>query len=348
MAKKKSSRKPAAKEPAAPTAAMPIVVLRGRDQYMLGERTRQLREALTETHGEIDEFRYEGDVCDLADVLDELRSYGLMSAHKMVILEKADEFLAREGMRQAMERYAAQPIESATLLMRAETWRPGKFDKAVDAVGGGIFKCEAPNASQALAWCIARCSKRYNATIEQPAATLLVEQIGAELARLDVELAKLAAFVGEGQTITKAVVQDMVGMSREEQAWAIQAHLAAGDATGALTKVRELLNVSRQPETLVSWAVVDLLKKIHAAAQLMRQGRSQGDVGKDLRLFGDARSAILNSAARIAPEKIAQLMQQVIDRDTGLRRGLGESTRTLESIVLLVADTIRLSRSPAA
>ena len=95
---------------------MRIVVLRGKDQYLTTERTRQLADALRERFGDIDQFSYDGETATPVDVLDELRSYGLMSPHKLVILDKAEQFLAREGHRPPMERYIEDPVEEATLL----------------------------------------------------------------------------------------------------------------------------------------------------------------------------------------------------------------------------------------
>ncbi|UCD76829.1 MAG: DNA polymerase III subunit delta [Phycisphaerales bacterium] len=321
------------------TASMRIVVLRGKSQYLLTERTRQLADALRAEFGEIDRFDFEGETATPADVLDELRSYGLMHEHKLVVLDDADKFLAREGHRLPMERYAAQPVTEATLLMRAEAWRPGKIDKLIAKVGA-IITCDEPGHGQAVKWCIARCEKRYDCGIDRPAAELLVAQIGPELGRLDVELTKLASFVGAGESIDRDAVAEMVGLSREEQAWAIQAALASGDPHDALNKLRELLGISRQPEELVAWAISDLLRKLHAASQLLGQGMSPGAVTKRLRLWGDGQNLILNAARRLPPERIAQLLRTSLDWSMKGRRGVGEAQRTLEALTVLVADTI--------
>jgi DNA polymerase-3 subunit delta len=318
---------------------MRIVVLRGKEQFLIEERTRRFADTLREAYGEIDRFSFDGATVSLADVLDELRSYGLMHSHKLVILDRADQFLAREGHRAAMERYAEQPVEESTLLMRAETWRPGKVDKLIEKIGA-IVKCEPITDAKAKNWCGSRCEKRYDCRIASDAADLLVAQIGPDLARLDAELAKLAAYVGIGETIDRAAVGEMVGLSREEQAWAIQSAIAAGDPRDALLKLRELLGVSRLPETLVTWAITDLLRKLHTASQALRAGEAPGAIAKQLRLWGESQRLILDAARRHPPELFARLLDQAIRSDVHAKRGVGVPARTLEALTVLVADTL--------
>ena len=80
-------------------ASMRFVVLLGREVFLVQERTRKLTERLEEQYGRIDCFRFDGETTPLADVLDELRSYGLLAAHKLVIVDSADKFLAPGGAR---------------------------------------------------------------------------------------------------------------------------------------------------------------------------------------------------------------------------------------------------------
>jgi DNA polymerase III subunit delta len=325
--------------------SMPIIVLHGKDAYMMTARTREIADMLREAHGEIEQFEFDGDTAELADVLDELRSYGLIQRHKLVILNKADAFLAPKSptddsrYRRAMEAYAQNPVDSATLLMRADTWRAGNLDKHIAKAGGAVFKIEQPTAATALKWMAGRVQKRYDAAIESAAAQRLVEQIGPDLARLDVELAKLAAFVGSGQTITRQHVNELVGMSREEEVWAIQAAVASGSPDRAVAKLREVLSV-KDKEVVATWAICDLLRKMHAAAHLLREGVNTKAISGQLKLWGDSQQAILAAARRCEPARLAELLQAAIQTDLNSKSGTGEIVRSLEALTVRVADGI--------
>lgn len=327
---------------------MRIIVLHGKDPYMMMARTREIADMLRKAHGEIEQFEYDGETAELAAVLDELRSYGLIQQHKLVILNKADVFLAPKNKdddsryRRAMEAYAQNPVDNATLLMRADTWRSGNLDKHIAKVGA-VFKIEQPNEATALKWCVGRVQKRYDATLEPAAAQRLVEQTGPDLARLDVELAKLAAFVGGGQKITRDHVNELVGMSREEEVWSIQSAIASGSPSCALTKLREVLSV-KDKEVVATWAICDLLRKLHAAAHLLREGVNPQAVSRQLKLWGDSASAIMSAARRCDPAHLADLLQAAIQTDQNSKSGTGEIVRSLEVLTVQVADGIGAPR----
>ena len=115
-------------------ATMRIVVLHGKEPFLIGEGTARLADALRAAFGSIAKFSLEGETAELAAVLDELRSFALFEPHKLVVVDNADKFVSGDQRRRALEAYAQNPTEQATLLLRSEGWRPGKFDKLVAKV----------------------------------------------------------------------------------------------------------------------------------------------------------------------------------------------------------------------
>ena len=200
---------------------MRVIVLHGDDDFLLMEYSRKLRTCLEETYGEIELFQFDGKETSTSMVLDELRSYGLLQTHKLVMLDRADEFMKRQENREALERYASEPMAEATLLIRASGWNANFRLNKIVAKHGTVGKCDHPSNETAISWCRRRSSKEYGVEIAPNAAMLLVEQIGSSLARLDTELSKLAVSLSPGKPdaparIERADVLAMVGLSREE------------------------------------------------------------------------------------------------------------------------------------
>ena len=322
---------------------MRVAVLHGKDSYLLTEHLKRYRKALDEKFGSIEEFTFDGATASLSNVLDELRSWGLMGGHKLVVLDNADEFLRVEERRRAIERYVEEPMADASLLMRASTWRPGNLDKGIAKAGGGIIKCEPPDDDKAEDFCEKRCPKQWGVPIDREAAELLVERIGPDLARLDTELGKLAATVCDRPEprITRKDVAEMVGVGREEQAWLIQDALLTGDPQQALTKLRDLLEVSQAPEQMVIWSMVELARKLHDAARLLSQGEPDFAVGKTLKLWGPAQALILKAARRLSPQRAEELFRTAVGIDVGIRRGVTRDVpRRLQSFTVELTDEL--------
>lgn len=336
-------------------AGMRIVILHGKELFLLDEYTHQLQKVLANVHGDIDQFRFDGSTASLAEVLDELRSWGLSQTHKLVIVDNAADFMHAEGNRPAMERYAENPMEEATLVLRSPEWRPGNFDKAVRKIGT-VVKCDIPNDEDARRWCVARARKEHEAELDPDAAHLLVERIGPVLARLDGEMAKLAASaVVDDETqplkITREAVIDLVGLGREEQAWLIQDSILRGDPAAAIRKLQMLYDVGRAPSMLLMWACLDLARKVHEAAVRLERGETPSALMKPLRLWGPAARAVPKAAERMGSRAAGALFDDLLDLDQRAKTGrmpsfsdapgARESTRrTLECVTVRMTDSL--------
>lgn len=335
----------AAKSQSTPDADMRVVVLHGKDAFLRLERGRQLEAALHERFGGVDRLDLDGTTTSLADILDNLRTAGLFSPHKLVVVDNAEVLMGVEDRRRAMEAYASNPSQASTLLMRsASGWRPGNFDKMVAKVGM-VIKCDNPSVQEAMLWCEARAAKRHGAKLESAAAQLLVEKLGPDLGRLDSELGKLAAAVAQpGQTqaiITRSTVQEFTGLSREEQAWEIQSSVLEGNAVAALTKLDELLRISRVPEVMIGWSLVDLARKVHDASCLLNQGQSEGAVSKALKLWGPSTLSVIRAARRIRPVEAERLYCMAIETDRSTKNGTApEPARAFECLMVQLAEAI--------
>ena len=333
------------------TADMRSVILRGKDAFLMQMYTQRLVETLESVHGTVERFDFDGDSVEPATVLDELRSYGLLQEHKIVVVNQADRFLSNSPgakgpsrTRKLLETYVEAPVESATLLLRAETWKAGKLDKLVQANGlmHKIDLDESTDTPFAMAWCKGRVRKAHGADIEESAAALLIRRIGLDFARLDTELGKLAALVGQDGSIERQHVIDMTGISREEQAWAIQDAVLSGQVDRAVRTLRELEEISRQPVELIMWSLIDLLRKLHAASAMLRAGFSTGDVARQQRLFGAGRDRILGLARSADPAHWSAMLRDPLRRQHAIRSGYGRSERTLEGITIRIADTLNM------
>ncbi len=315
-----------------------LIVLAGKEASLRSLHTEKLREILVEVHGEVDTLRYEGESASAADVLDECRSVGLMMQHKLVIVDQADKFVAGDN-RPLLERYAEAPSEMATLVLRADTWRAGNLDKSIRK-NGAIIKCDALAEGQAIKWATQRAAKRHGATLEPDAAELLVARVGTDLGRLDAELGKLAAAGGDG-SVTSALVRELTGATREEEVWSIQTEALRGDPQAALAAIDQAITVSRHPAAFISFAMMDLARKLHAAARLLEAGANPFQAAKEVGIWGPSREAILSVARGVDPDVLGDLLSEAVDADHRLKTGRAGERRVLECLAIRFASLPR-------
>lgn len=350
-----------------------VVILHGGERFLILQHTDELRAALNARHGGLEVFTFDGATAKPADVLDECRSLGLMMQPKMVVVENAELMLKggedEEGgeggsaspvgagrgryvektARELFEGYAEAPEENATLVMRAATWRPGKLDKAVEKGGGVVIKCEPVGSAAAVSWCEARAKKQHGVAIDRDAAELLVENVGADLGRLDSELAKLgiaSSSRGEG-SIGVGLVKEMVGASREEDAWSIQWAIMGGDAGAALKELRNRLDVARLSPVVISLACVDLARKLDGAVRGLAAKEHPSALAGRLKLWGPAQQAILAAAGRMKATTTARLLEAAVKSDMRLKTGQGDQESIVEELTLRMTTVLGRARAGA-
>jgi DNA polymerase III subunit delta len=294
--------------------------------------TQQLKDALNKAHGNFDVLHFDGASAPAADVLDECRSFGLMAQHKLVIVDNADQFV-KEANRPLVERYAENPSDGATLLLRADKWNKGKLDTMIEEVGA-IIHCEQPREAEAQAWAITRCQKRYNAPLEKQAAAMLVERLGPDLGRIDSELAKLTTAAEEGKPVTPELVREFTGTTREDDAWSIQQVLFTGEPERAIRRLRDILDISGESNVPVSFAMMDLARKLHGVCAGLKSGMKPGELVRPFRFYGFIPDSIVEAARRCPSSVLAALLADCVAADVRQKSGLGEPGRTLEMNVL--------------
>ncbi|MDP1660366.1 MAG: DNA polymerase III subunit delta [Phycisphaerales bacterium] len=334
-----------------------VLLTTGPERFLALAETERVRERMVAQHGEVATFVFDGASCSAAEVLDELRSLGLMAPAKIVIVENAEQLLkekeeeasaqpaargvARKTAREVMTEYAAQPEPASVLVLRAGgKWNKGKLDAAIVDGGGAVVDCQPPGPAEAERWCVAR-AKSHGASIDPAGAKLLVENIGCELGRLDSELEKLsiAAAGGGGERITAAIVSAMVGFSREEESiFVLQRFLLQGDAEVALRQVRQMIEVSRETPAALMVAMLDLARKLDGAARGLAARESEGVIGARLKLWGSSQSAMMAAGRRVRPADTAALLGAAVEGDARIKSGRGEPEHIVEALAIRFTD----------
>jgi DNA polymerase III delta subunit len=114
-----------------------------------------------------------------------------------------------------------------------------------------------------------------------------------------------------------------------------------GRGAEALTKLDELLRVSRVPEVMIGWSLVDLARKVHDASCLLAQGESEAVVSKALKLWGPSAYAVLRVAKRVKPGGAASLFRMAVETDRATKNGTApEPARAFEGLMVRMAEAL--------
>lgn len=290
-----------------------------------------LAELVRAAGGNVQRIDVEGETAELADVLDELRSFSMFCSGKMVVIREADAFITR--YREAMEHYLAKPAMGSVLVLRVNSLPSNqRIYKAIAAVGE-IHGCNAPK--DVVEWIIGRAKETHKLALPREAAKVLFDLIGDDLGRLDNELAKLA--LQAGGKVDAAAIQQTVSFQREQEMWNMTDALGAGNVTEAMRRWRHLVQMDPSTEyRAVTWLVI-WLEKVRKSLAMRRQGKNDFAIAKELRIWpAEQQRAFFQTAGAIGEAGASRLINLLAEVDHRSKSGLGEMAENVESFLLAV------------
>ncbi len=255
----------------------PVYALIGSDLFLQLDKLSLL---LRELGSDVQRNDFDGETADLAEVLDELRTFTMFAGSKVVVIRSAELFITR--FREPLERYIPDPSGTGALVLRCSTLPANQRIYKLILKAGQVLDCNPPK--DLIKWATDRAKQYHQIQLLSDAGRMLCELVGDDLGRLDNELSKLALLTFD-QKISAALVSSSVSFQREQEMWDMTNQLAAGNTDDAVRRWRQLVQIDPTTEfRAVTWLTM-WLEKVRKALALKRMGYSRGEVIKGAKLF---------------------------------------------------------------
>jgi len=309
----------------------PIHALVGADAFL---QTQKLREILASLPADAQRIDVDGERAELADVLDELRSFAMFGGAKVVVVTNGDEFVTR--FREQLETYCDHPADSATLVLRLNSLPSNQRIYKIIAKNGEITKCAPPADREIVPWVIGRAKSEHKLAVTPQAAEMLKDLIGDDLGRMDNELSKLALQCENGKADV-ADVATSVAFQREQEMWNMTDEIAAGHTTAALRRWRQLVQMDSSAEfRAVTWLGIWLEKAIKALG-MRRRGMNAFGIAKELKIWpAEKGTAFVQTAEQLGDDGLYRALNLLVAVDHQSKSGVGDAAENVERFLLAV------------
>ncbi|HEV7299074.1 MAG TPA: DNA polymerase III subunit delta [Tepidisphaeraceae bacterium] len=312
--------------------AVPVYALVGSDSFLQLEALSRLLASLP---ADVQRIDLDGERAQLADVLDELRSFAMFGSGKVVVVRDADDFISR--FREQLEDYLAKPSDSGTLVLRVPSLPANQRIAKLIAKVGKIEACEPPKAAALPKWIVDRARSVHGLKVAGDAAQILADLVGDDMGRLDGELSKLALQV-EGNVATAADVTLGVAFQREQEMWDMTNELAAGRVDKAMQRWRQLTQLDSSTEfRAVTWLSM-WLENVRKALAMKRQGMAPGAIASALRLWPrEMQGPFFKTADTLGDAGVARAIDLLAQIDKQSKSGIGDAAANVERFMLTLA-----------
>jgi DNA polymerase-3 subunit delta len=253
-----------------------LYLIAGQEHFLAEEAVRAISEAVTSRSGDCERGLHHGDNVDLATVLDTLRTPGLFSPTRLVIVSPADRFV--EKYQKGLGAYAAAPASNSHLLLVVDKIDARKKLAKDTQTAGGVIACNRLYERDFVPWITAR-AKAMGRRVNSAAASLLLEFLGTDLALLASELEKLAVYIGDRKKITAKDVENVSLRDRGRETYELTDAIGRRQPARALTVLEGLLERGSK-ETGILFGVARHMRRLWTVKELVAKGAKPVDAAR--------------------------------------------------------------------
>ncbi len=319
--------------------AVPAVVLFAGEEARLVDRgLARLRDAVVPAaQRDFDEERLRADEIDVPRLLDSLRTLPAFGGRRLVIVRDAHRLEEKkaEAVQSALLAYVEAPLSTTVLALAAEKVdRRLKLWKAIEKAGL-VVDCSSPDETTLPARLEAEAGAA-GVRFEPGAAKLLVELAGHDLGVLEGEVAKLAAYVGEGGRVCAEAVHQMLESRRagEGSIFAWVDAVAERRSADALLGLARLLDAGEEPLRLLA-LLARQVRLVFATRSMLARGASTQEIGE--RVVPRTRFLVrkLVDQARLYDEReLLAIHDALVEADLALKSSPASPRFVMERLVL--------------
>lgn len=253
-----------------------LIVIYGDELFFFDSILDQIENTVfkTKSDKDLNYHLFYGTEASVSEVLSACLSYPMLSEKKMIVVKEFDQLQIAD--KDSFFKYIEKPQQSTILVLTAERFGGNKFynqilDKSLS------INCKNLSSGDIYQWSLQKL-KENNISADKESIVFLIENIGSNLLRLNLEIEKIKNYIGEGKNLTVHDISQITGFTREVNIFNFQKVLASKNLKTSLTIGYHLLE---QGESLAAilpmlfiffrrmWAVKQLLLKSHTQKQIL-------------------------------------------------------------------------------
>lgn len=304
----------------------PVYLFTGEADLLMDEAWQRLVEQLIPARArQFNGERWVAKEHTAADVIERLSTLAMFGKAQLLMVKNIEAW--PKDQKKLLISYLAHPRPTSCLVLTASQKKGlESLEPAVSAVGV-IVHFPPLSEREAPRWLQERAG-RHGKQLTVRAATSLVELTGLDSNRLERELEKLAAYVGERRKIDLEDVKEVVSSQRSYSVFELLRQVGLRQTQKAVGSLRRLLISGESPLGILAL----LSRQIRLVWQVkdgLERGIPPGQIGQRLNLYSSALKNYIDQASSFSVEELYRIHSTLREADVTLK-----STGTQPEVVL--------------
>ena len=265
---------------------------------------------------------------EVRDALAIVEQLPMMSQRRVVRIRNFGKL--SEGEENLLIDYLERPVETSVVIFIGDDIDKRK-KLAKTLMSRAAFEFQPLRAPELQSWIRAHL-KKLKADIEPAAGRRILDVVRSDLNTLTNELNKLAAAALPSGLITTALVDQLIGRSREHMNWELTDHILARNRQAALNTLKDLLDDQVEPVMLIG-LIGGTYRRMALAKELLSQGASPGQIFSEVRMPSFKQGAYLSMLGRVESNTLARGLQRIAQADLAIKSSKATPRMQVELLV---------------
>lgn len=209
----------------------------------------------------------------VSDIFAACLSFPMLTERKLVVVKEFDGLQIPD--KDSFLKYLANPQSTTTLVIIADKFGYNKFQKEILTHAVSV-RCKMLNSSELYTWSY---EKFKNAKIEagKDSIAFLIENIGSNLLRINLEIEKIKDYLGPEETLTLDKVSKITGFTRDVNIFNFQKSLAEKNLKSCLKIGYHLLEQGESMAGILPMIFI-FFRRMWAVKQLLEKNNSENKI----------------------------------------------------------------------
>jgi DNA polymerase-3 subunit delta len=262
------------------------------------------------------------------------RTLPMLGGSRLVMVRDAHELKADQLER--LLPYVKDPSPHAVLVLVAE-----KVDLRLKFFNqlrktGVVQRFEPLKERDAPRW-LAEEAQRQQVRLQPGVAQRIADAVGADRGQLAGALERVALYVGSGQPIRIADVEDVLAETRQRSIFELTNAVGAGKRREAMLVLRRMQH-GREPPLRVVAMLVRHVRQLWMVAELASSGLAKKEIASQVGIHPYFVNDMLRQSERFGPSTLRRTHQTLCDLDRELKSSRVNGATLLDRAVLRLCD----------
>jgi DNA polymerase-3 subunit delta len=283
---------------------------------------------------------------DISDVLGQAQTLPMLANQQVIFVRDVEAWErlgeeSRDALVKKLSEYLANPAPFSILVFEASALdQRMRLTKTLmeKTVSVSVELSDDPRERTRLAVLLSlEMARESGAELERDAAEELCETLNGDLANIQTEIEKLAAYAGYGRKITRSDVNLLVISAKKYEVWDLADMLAARQPSRALEFLDSLLREGEAPVALLgglAWMYRKLLE-----AQELPPSTGGWQAASRLKMRQEKAELAVRQSRKFARSQLTRGLQALYEADNRLKSGGTSQRAVMEFLVAQLAST---------